>query len=168
MRGSADHTGIVERAEAGEIVALEGNTYTGNDTNGGMVMRRTRKLSVVAGAFRPAYGPEKAEPAVPGEKGAVPEDAEKREAVPEDLRPGAIAADADRQSVDGIPLVGSAISVVEITARPSLRVRTGPGVEYDQTDSLAAGTRIAVTEQRDGWGRLAGGGWIDLRYTVQR
>lgn len=53
--GVADHVGIVESATAGGVVAIEGNTAIGNDSNGGEVMRRTRANSVILGAGRPAY-----------------------------------------------------------------------------------------------------------------
>lgn len=51
----AEHCGIVEAVRDGYIVTIEGNTATGNDSNGGEVMRRNRAYSVVLGAFRPAY-----------------------------------------------------------------------------------------------------------------
>ncbi len=38
------------------IQTIEGNTAVDNDSNGGEVMRRTRKLSQVLGAVRPKYG----------------------------------------------------------------------------------------------------------------
>lgn len=50
-----DHCGIVETAEKFSVVAIEGNTAVGNDSNGGEVMRRTRSLSNVLGAVRPKY-----------------------------------------------------------------------------------------------------------------
>ncbi len=50
-----DHVGIVERVEEGNAITIEGNTAAGNDSNGGQVMRRTRDLSLIVGAFRPAY-----------------------------------------------------------------------------------------------------------------
>ena len=50
-----DHTGIVERRTSGGVVAIEGNTGTGNDANGGEVMERTRPTSWIVGAYRPHY-----------------------------------------------------------------------------------------------------------------
>ena len=52
---ATDHCGIVETAEAETLTAIEGNTAEGNDANGGMVMRRSRSLRLVAGAVRPRY-----------------------------------------------------------------------------------------------------------------
>lgn len=49
------HCGIVEKADAGSIVSIEGNTSVTSDDNGGCVMRRTRSLSAVLGAFRPTF-----------------------------------------------------------------------------------------------------------------
>ena len=51
-----DHCGIVEEAGANYIVAIEGNTGTGNDSNGGQVQRRTRSVEVILGAVRPPFG----------------------------------------------------------------------------------------------------------------
>ena len=46
--GQPDHTGIVERSLGeGRFVTIEGNTGIGNDTNGGEVMRRQRRLAAV-------------------------------------------------------------------------------------------------------------------------
>ncbi|MBQ8974568.1 MAG: peptidoglycan-binding protein [Oscillospiraceae bacterium] len=53
----ADHCGIVEYATDTEVVAIEGNTSSsGSQDNGGAVLRKTRPLSVVLGAYRPDYG----------------------------------------------------------------------------------------------------------------
>ena len=54
----AQHCGIVEQANCGSVVAIEGNTGVGDDANGGTVMRRTRKETVILGAVRPDYGEE--------------------------------------------------------------------------------------------------------------
>jgi Putative peptidoglycan binding domain len=49
--GTADHVGLFEHwlpgAEGSEFQAVEGNTAVGNDSNGGEVMRRTRKIGNV-------------------------------------------------------------------------------------------------------------------------
>ena len=50
------HVGIVERVEQnGNLITIEGNTGTGNDANGGAVMRRCRSPKSVTGACRPGY-----------------------------------------------------------------------------------------------------------------
>lgn len=51
---TAEHVGICESA-GGSIVTIEGNTGVGNDANGGAVMRRTRSLGQIVGAYRPKY-----------------------------------------------------------------------------------------------------------------
>ena len=56
-----DHCGIVEQLAGGGIMAIEGNTGTGNDADGGQVQRRIRSNKVILGAFRPAYDQEKQE-----------------------------------------------------------------------------------------------------------
>lgn len=50
-----DHCGIVERAYGDSVIAIEGNTAVGNDSNGGEVMRRTRANKYILGAVRPGY-----------------------------------------------------------------------------------------------------------------
>lgn len=52
---ATDHTGIIERFDGKTVTAIEGNTSTGSDSNGGEVMRRVRKISTVVGAWRPDY-----------------------------------------------------------------------------------------------------------------
>lgn len=49
------HCGIVNRADRGSVITIEGNTSVTSDDNGGKVMARTRYLSTVLGAFRPAF-----------------------------------------------------------------------------------------------------------------
>ena len=53
--GVPDHCGIIETAGGASVVALEGNTAVGNDSNGGEVMRRTRTMSQIIGAVRPQF-----------------------------------------------------------------------------------------------------------------
>ena len=53
-----DHTGICESVSGQYVTAIEGNTSNGNggsQSNGDGVYRRKRKLSLVLGAYRPAY-----------------------------------------------------------------------------------------------------------------
>lgn len=58
LKGSAyatDHTGLFERwtnKAKGEFTAIEGNTSTSNDSNGGEVMRRTRTTNFVSALIR--------------------------------------------------------------------------------------------------------------------
>ena len=54
--GGVDHVGIVTGVRRdGQIETIEGNTSMTNQSNGGMVMRRVRPRSVIAGFGRPAY-----------------------------------------------------------------------------------------------------------------
>ena len=59
--GATDHCGIVEQLAGGGIIAIEGNTGSGNDADGGQVQRRIRSNKVILGAFRPAYDIEEKE-----------------------------------------------------------------------------------------------------------
>lgn len=49
------HCGIVEKADKGSVISIEGNTSLTSDDNGGCVMRRTRSISTVLGAYRPTF-----------------------------------------------------------------------------------------------------------------
>lgn len=51
--GTTDHCGIVESVNGATITAIEGNTAVGNDSDGGEVMRRTRNIYQIVGAWRP-------------------------------------------------------------------------------------------------------------------
>lgn len=52
----SDHVGIVEKVLGnGQIQAIEGNTSTSSNDNGGTVMRRTRTRSLILGYGRPDY-----------------------------------------------------------------------------------------------------------------
>ncbi len=52
---AADHIGIIEKDNGDTITCIEGNTAPNNDANGGAVMRRTRKKSLIMAVARPAY-----------------------------------------------------------------------------------------------------------------
>lgn len=55
-KGIAGHIGIVEKVNAdGSYTTIEGNTGSGNDANGGAVMRRIRYKSSIRGFARPDY-----------------------------------------------------------------------------------------------------------------
>lgn len=56
--GEADHVGIVESNNGSYLTCIEGNTSDGNNSNGGLVMRRTRAYSTVIGIIRPKWGSE--------------------------------------------------------------------------------------------------------------
>ena len=53
---ATDHIGIVYATTADGVVTIEGNTSaTGSQSNGGMVMQKTRTLDLIIGAIRPPY-----------------------------------------------------------------------------------------------------------------
>ena len=52
---AAAHVGICETWDGTSITTIDGNTGTGNEANGGAVMRRTRDKKYIVGAYRPAY-----------------------------------------------------------------------------------------------------------------
>ena len=54
-RKKTEHCGIVTAVDGGNVRTVEGNTGTGNDANGGAVMRRTRRVGLVTCAIRPGY-----------------------------------------------------------------------------------------------------------------
>lgn len=54
-RKKTEHCGIVEAVDGGSVLTVEGNTGTGNDANGGAVMRRVRSTGLITCAIRPGY-----------------------------------------------------------------------------------------------------------------
>ena len=52
---ATDHCGIVESVTDSGVIAIEGNTGSGSDADGGQVQRRTRPLAYVVGAVRPLF-----------------------------------------------------------------------------------------------------------------
>ena len=50
-----EHTGIIVEVGDGHVITIEGNTGSGNNTNGGAVMERKRDLKYVTGVCRPMY-----------------------------------------------------------------------------------------------------------------
>ena len=62
---ASDHIGIIEKDNGDTISTIEGNTSVGNESNGGCVMRRTRKKSLIMAVARPKYSDA---PAVQGVK----------------------------------------------------------------------------------------------------
>lgn len=55
---ASDHIGIIEKDNGDTIITIEGNTSTSSDHNGGTVMRRTRKKSLIMAVARPKYSEE--------------------------------------------------------------------------------------------------------------
>ena len=54
-KSKTEHCGIITEVGEGYIIAVEGNTSTSNNANGGAVMERRRDLKFVTGACRPMY-----------------------------------------------------------------------------------------------------------------
>ena len=55
---ATDHCGIVESVDGTYISAIEGNTSSASDADGGAVERRARKFSQIVGAVRLSYDKE--------------------------------------------------------------------------------------------------------------
>ena len=51
----ASHVGLCEGWDGEKITTIDGNTGTGDEANGGAVLRRTRDKKYIVGAYRPAY-----------------------------------------------------------------------------------------------------------------
>ena len=51
----ASHVGLLERDHGQTVTTIDGNTGSGDEANGGAVMRRTRSKKYIVGAARPAY-----------------------------------------------------------------------------------------------------------------
>ena len=54
-RKKTEHCGIVTAVDGGSVLTVEGNTGTGNDANGGAVMRRVRSTGLITCGVRPGY-----------------------------------------------------------------------------------------------------------------
>ena len=54
-RKKTEHVGIVAGVVGSTILTIEGNTGTGNDTNGGAVMKRRRNVGRITVGIRPGY-----------------------------------------------------------------------------------------------------------------
>lgn len=52
---NARHVGLCEGFDGARITTIDGNTGTGDEANGGAVMRRTRHKKYIVGAYRPDY-----------------------------------------------------------------------------------------------------------------
>ena len=53
--GKADHIGICERFAGNYVTSIDGNTGSGNEANGGCVMRRRRHKKYILAVIRPKY-----------------------------------------------------------------------------------------------------------------
>lgn len=53
------------------------------------------------------------------------------------------------------------------TKNTGLNVRAGAGQRYKVVRSVAKGSILTITEEKNGWGRLADGGWICLKYVKE-
>lgn len=53
--GRAQHIGVCERFSGNYITSIDGNTGSGNEANGGCVMRRSRHKKYILAAIRPKY-----------------------------------------------------------------------------------------------------------------
>lgn len=58
---ASDHIGIIEKDNGDTISTIEGNTSPNSDANGGAVMRRTRKKSLIMAVARPKHPQEAVE-----------------------------------------------------------------------------------------------------------
>ena len=54
-RKKTEHVGIVVGVVGSTVLTIEGNTGTGNDADGGAVMKRRRDVSLITCGVRPGY-----------------------------------------------------------------------------------------------------------------
>lgn len=160
---NTDHTGICEAVSGSTVTAIEGNTATGNDANGGQVMRRTRKVSLVKGAVRPKYDPEKpaylvAQEVLSGVWGNG-----------DDRRAKLTAAGYDPAAIQKIvnALCKGGLRV-QIVVKTTLNIREKPDSGSKKLDIFGPGAIVTVEEFSEGpgasvWGRV-GNGWISMDY----
>ena len=48
-----------------------------------------------------------------------------------------------------------------------VNVRSGPGKDYEIVETLTKGTKVAIAEVKDNWGKRTDGNWLMLDYTVR-
>ncbi len=164
---ATDHVGIVESVNGDTVMSIEGNTGIGNDANGGQVMRRARKTSLIRGALRPKYDPDPlesiyitAQNVVNGVYGTG------------ERRRGILEAEGwDYASVQKIvnALCRGGLSVqVTVSAGSTLSVRAKADVGSKKVSAFQNGTVVKVTEVSAGPGASAWGrtktGWISMDY----
>lgn len=99
---ATDHCGIIVTALTTGVRAIEGNTGTGNDANGGKVMERTRQERYIVGAFRPDYDREEEDDVVRYERlSNIPEPSHFRDIVDDLMTAGIIAGDGSDPTGNG-------------------------------------------------------------------
>ena len=162
------HTGILESISGGILTAIEGNTAIGNNDNGGRVMRRNRKVSLVEGAFRPRYVEKPlsliAQECMDGKWGNG-----------ETRRAKLAAAEYDAAAVQKLvnALCSGGISV-RVNVQTWLTLRESPDKDSRELSRFGPGAVVRVTEVREGpgasaWGCTAKGllrGWISMDFAV--
>lgn len=161
---TTDHTGICESVSGDSVTAIEGNTGTTNQANGGMVMRRKRPVSQIKGALRPKYDAAKPLPLVAQEvlSGAYGNGGERvKRLTAAGYKPQDVQAFVNALCRGGIR--------VGVTAS-ALNVREKPDKNSVKLDTLLNGTIVTVSEVRPGdgasaWGRI-NNGWISLDYVA--
>lgn len=100
--GATDHCGIIATALTTGVRAIEGNTGTGNDANGGKVMERTRQARYIVGAFRPDYDREEEDDVVRYERlSNIPESSNFRNIADDLMTAGIIAGDGSDPTGNG-------------------------------------------------------------------
>lgn len=164
--GSNRHTGICESVSAGYVTAIEGNTGIGNDANGGMVMRRQRRVTLIEGAVRPKYD------AVKKPLALVAQEVIDGKWATGDKRKR-LLTDAGYNPVKVQNLVNALCKGgirVQVTAS-TLNIRTAPDMYSRKLDIFGAGAIVHVEEVRPGngasaWGRV-GNGWVSLDYVKE-
>lgn len=56
-------------------------------------------------------------------------------------------------------------TVYKVTAKSGLNVRSGPSVSFRKITCLPLGTRVRISDQTNGWGKLKGRtGWVSMTY----
>lgn len=134
----ADHVGLVEAVSPnGDLLTIEGNTSAVNNTNGGEVAQRNRKMKNVVGIWRPAYSSEKEVP-MPA-KTTVPE-----------FKPYAAVVN-----------VNSFLNVRTTPAVASNNYFYVNGSRF----MLPKGMVVAIDSENNGFGKLSNiNGWVSLQY----
>jgi len=170
------HTGIVYKVDSKYVYTIEGNTSgaSGVIPNGGGVCKKSyaKGSSFIYGYGRPKYD---------SDSDSTSNNKKSVEELAKEVMAGKWSTGLERKeklTVAGYDydkvqdrvneLMNTHIEQksynVQVIAKSGLNVRKGAGITYSRVTALTYGTKVTVTEEKNGWGKISSG-WICLEYT---
>lgn len=137
---------------------VENGGYVWGHYGSGWIALQYTNYDVLIGNEPEPSEPEEDEPSDPTE----PDASEPEVTVPEPTKPAPTEPEVTEPEEEK-PVTG------KINADPFLRVRKGPGTGYDVVDTLQAGEKVVILQQKSVgssvWGRIENG-WISMSYVI--